>query len=261
MALRQRREELDLSQEEVAIAVGVSTTTYRSWEAGTATPRVGRRRRLGEALRWPTARVAEVLDHSGPLNGHAVPQWLGHLASLEQAAAHLWAFEATTVHGLLQTEAYAAAVERSDATPKNEAALAQRVRIRLARQAVLTRRPEPLQLSVIIDESVLRRRAGDNAVMVGQLDHLLDVACYPNVELQVLPLDAGVFVFGGFTLVANEQSADPFMAITEDRAGAHYLDRLGEVDAHVTLFGHLADRALSADDSSVLIQSVKETYA
>jgi hypothetical protein len=202
-----------------------------------------------------------VLDVSGPLNGHAVPQWLGHLASLEQAAAELWAFEATTIHGLLQTPAYAEAVEQTDATPKSDTALAQRVRIRVTRQAVLTRQPEPLQLSVILDESVLRRRAGTTDVMAGQLDHLLVAAAYPNVDLQVLPLDAGVFVFGSFTLVANEQSADPFMAITEDRAGAHYLDRLGEVDAHVALFSHLVDKALTPDESLTLIRSVKETHA
>lgn len=255
VALRHRREELDLSQEHVALAVGVSTTAYRSWEAGTATPRVGRRRRLGEVLKWPTARVSEALDNTAPLNGHAVPQWLGHLASLEQAAAQLWAFEATTVHGLLQTADYAFAVERSDAVPKGEDGIARRVHTRMARQAVLTREPEPLHLSVVLDESVLRRVAGGPQVMAAQLDHLAEVAEYPNIELQVLPLGAGVFAFGSFTLLASPDTAAPFMAITEDRAGPHYLDRPGDVDAHIALYDHLTGVALSPAATADLIRT------
>lgn len=258
MALRHRREQLDLSQEQVALAVGVSTTTYRSWEAGTATPRVGRRTRLGDVLKWPTVRVAEALDDTGPLNGHAVPQWLGHLASLEQAAAQLWSLEVTTVHGLLQTEAYAYAVERSDATPKGDDAIAQRVSTRIARQAVLTRTPDPLHLSVILDESVLRRTAGSPDVMADQLEHLAAVAELPNVELQVLPLGAGVFVFGSFTLLASRATAAPFMAITEDRAGPHYLDRPGDVDAHIALFDHLAGVALPPAASVDLLHAAAQ---
>ena len=46
-----------------------------------------------------------------------------------------------------------------------------RVEARLLRQQVLTRDP-PLQLSVVMDESVLRRWFGDRAVMRGQLEHL-----------------------------------------------------------------------------------------
>ena len=52
---------------------------------------------------------------------------LGVLASLEQAAGRLCAFEATTVHGLLQTADYALAVERADAVPKSEDGIVRRV--------------------------------------------------------------------------------------------------------------------------------------
>jgi transcriptional regulator with XRE-family HTH domain len=263
VALRNRREELDLSQEQVALAVGVSTTAYRGWENGTSNLRVGRRRRLASVLQWSTAQLAQALEADQPvngngINGHAVPSWLGHLASLEQGAGHLWAFEVTTVHGLMQTAAYAYAVEQSDILSETDEGIARRVETRMARQAVLTRRPDPLVLSVILDESVLHRTAGDSSVMAVQLDRLLEVAGYPNVELQILPLTAGAFVFGSFTLFASPAADTPFMAITEDRAGPHYLDRPSDVAAHIELFNHLSSVSLDPAESLDVIAAAKE---
>ena len=59
---------------------------------------------------------------------------------------------------------------------------------RLLRQQVLIRDP-PLELSVIIEESVLSRRFGDRAVMRQQLEHLVAAAELPNVEVRIYPLN------------------------------------------------------------------------
>lgn len=262
-ALRQRREQQGLTQETAAFRLDVAVSTYQSWERGLKTPRVGFRPRLAKLFQVSLAEVDAYLDGNGAttLNGHTVPAWLGHLASLEQAAAHLWAFETTTVQGLLQTADYAFAIERADAVAKSEEGIARRVQTRMARQSVLTREPDPLTLALVLDEAILHRVAGNAEIMAAQLDHLADMAEQPNIDLQVLPLDAGVFVFGSFTLLASPDSEGPFMAITEDRAGPQYHDRPHEIEVHASLFEYLSDVALPSAESIDLLRSVsKEKY-
>ena len=60
---------------------------------------------------------------------------------------------------------------------------------------MLNREPG-LQLSVVLDESVLKRRVGTDQVMYDQLQRLAREADRPNVTLQILPLDAQHTVFG-----------------------------------------------------------------
>jgi hypothetical protein len=120
-----------------------------------------------------------------------------------------------------------------------------------------------LALSVILDESVLHRVAGDKSVMSGQLSQLLMSAARPTIELRVLPLDSGVFAaaFGAFSVFTSPESTEPYMACVEDRAGPHYLDRAHDVAAHVDLFQHLRDVALCPDETDNLIRTIaKERY-
>jgi hypothetical protein len=236
----------------------VAVASVAHWEQGRSTPLARHRRPLAEHLGVSLAELEALLDGDVSPNGHQVPAWLGHLASLEQAAAQLWAFEATTIHGLCQTAGYATAVERADAVPKSDEAITRRVESRIARQAVLDRRPDPLELWVILDESTLQRVAGDSEVMGAQLDHLADLAERPNVTLQVLPFAAGVFAFGSFTLFTTEGTDAPYMACVEDRAGPHYLDRPHELEAHTTLFRYLSGVALSPAETLDLIHAGKE---
>ena len=68
------------------------------------------------------------------------------------------------------------------------------VKVRLRRQHVIDRAPG-LDLTVVIDESVLQRRVGDERVMHEQLRRLAQDADRPNVTLQILPLDGPHTVF------------------------------------------------------------------
>jgi hypothetical protein len=167
------------------------------------------------------------------------------------------------VPGLLQTAGYATEVERLVPGEISEAEVARYVDMRLARQEVLDREPEPLRLSVVLDESVLYRVAGDGDVMAEQLDHLAELAERPSIDVRVLTLDRNVFVaaFGSFTVLTAQDSAAPYMAYVKDRVGPHYLDRQHEVDSHIELFSYLADVALSPSKSLDLIRTVcKERY-
>lgn len=264
--LKARREQQGLTQEQLALSIGVATSTYREWERGLSTPRVGFRPRLAAQLDVSLVEIDSYLSENGsvaPPNRQAVPTWLTLYASLEQGASHLWTFQPMTVHALLQTPAYATAVEQVGPRPTSDEAVTRRVELRLARQGVLVRAPDPLQLSVVLDESVLLRVTGGPAVMAEQLAHLVAMAGHPNIELRVLPLDAGVHAasFGAFTLLASQGAVTAQMACVTDRTGVRYLEGAHAVDAHVEVFDHLGENSLSPSDSVEVIRTTaKERY-
>lgn len=263
--LVERREQLGKTQQQVARAAGCDVGTYRGYEAGRSTPRAGDRGPLAEALKWTTAQLHYALsnDDAPPPNGqHVVPEWLSLYANLEQTAASVRTWAPWSVHALLQTPDYATAVESVGPVPSTDQAITKRVELRMSRQAVLNRKPEPLRLAVVLDESVLRRMTGGPDVMARQLGHLADVAERPNVDLRVLPLDAGVHAaaFGTFTLLSAPGATEPFMASVEDRTGHRYLESTHAVEAHSLLFDHLHDFALSPADSIDRITLAAKEY-
>lgn len=263
--LKARRESLNVTQEEMAHALGVAVSTYRAWEYGTSSPRADHRRKLVHHLKVPREQLGYYLSANGDAamapRGQTVVEWLTMYASFEQGAAELWAWEPVTVHALLQTPAYAAAVERTAVAPSEERA-AQVIQVRMARQGALTREYNPLVLHVVLDESVIRRMTGGRQVMAEQLDHLAKRAERPNVTIQVLPLDPGIHAagFGAFTVLTSAGVDEPRMACSTDRAGFKYHESQDAIDAHVALFEHLCDLALPPDESMSLIRAIaKET--
>lgn len=261
-----RRVGLGLSQQALAERMGCDIKTIVRYEQGQSTPWPGMRPRYAKALEWTLRELGEALDDNGDVsapNGQEVIGRLSWYANLEQGASEILAFESFVVYALLQTRRYAEAVDRVGPGGTNtNYEIAKRVELRIARQAALTREPEPLVLAVILDESVLHRVAGNQDVMAEQLDHLTKVAQLPNVDLRILTLDAGVFSapFGAFTVLTFEASRRQMTCI-EDRTGFHYLDR-GDVSAvHVALFDHLRQFALSPEESVDLIRRTsKEKY-
>jgi transcriptional regulator with XRE-family HTH domain len=261
--LVERREELGLTQAQVAEALDSDAKTIGRYERGETTPRHGQRLRYARALDWTAAQLALALDGDGQSAVHRGPQVLESLsllAALEQSASQLRAFQPFAVPGLLQTAAYATAVERADPIPSDVARL---VELRIARQAVLSREPTPLRLSVVLDESALLRVAGERHVMATQLDRLAARAELPNVELRVLPLGAGAFAaaFGSFTILSAEGATEPYIVCLADRTGFRYDESRAGVEAHAALFDHLRELALTPGDSLGLIHATaKERY-
>ena len=120
---------------------------------------------------------------------------------LEYEAASIALWHVDVVPGLLQTEAYARHIisSYSKVEPVAPGLIGRMVRVRMQRQQVLDR--DGLQLTVVLDESVLRRRIGDDSVMYDQLQRLAQEADRPNLTLRILPLDGQHTVFGeSFTI-------------------------------------------------------------
>ena len=264
--LAARRRALGFSQEGLANELQVTTSAVSRWEQGTSTPKAVYRQPLARALDMTPVELERLLDVEGRnitgLNGHHVPGWLGHYASLELTAGELRTFEPLVIPALLQTRAYAATIERSYHLPVTDDDVERRVEVRMARQAALEREPDPLHLLCVLDESILHRGFGDRAMMADQLDHLGAMAVRPNVDLRIVPLRDARYgaAFGAFQLLVSPGSTVPYLACSEDLVGKHYHETDSGVGAHSELFDHLFDAALSPADSIGLINSQKESF-
>lgn len=254
-----------MSQERLAELVGCSVGAVRDWEQGRRHPQPDTRPALARALDVSLPDLALLLSGKPPAvrnDGHreVAPGWLSIFVGLEQTASTMRTYEPTVLPGLLQTCAYAEAILRADITDRTDEDVARLVDMRLDRQSVLTRSPSPLYLSAVVDEVAVRRVAGSSRVMADQLDHLVAVAGWPNVELQVLPFAAGAHSvgFGAFYILAFPWGNES--VYVENRATAFHLESPGEVAAHAAVFAELARLALSPSESVEFIRAVGETY-
>lgn len=254
-----------MSQERLAELVGVSVGAVRDWEQGRRHPQPGTRPALARALDVSLPDLALLLTGKPPMvrnDGHheVAPGWLTIFVGLEQTAATMRTYEPTVLPGLVQTAGYAEAILRADITDRTDEDVSRLVAMRLERQAVLTRTPGPLYLSAVVDEVALRRPAGGCEVMAGQLDHLVDAAGLPNVELQVLPFAAGAHSvgFGAFVVLAFPWGTES--VYVENRATALHLEHPAEVAPHTAVFAELARLALPPAESVEFIRAVGETY-
>lgn len=207
------------------------------------------------------AELAVHLRQNGPPNGQAVPSWLTLYASLEQTATHLWSWQPVTLHALLQTAAYAEAVEQVGPRTMSADAIARRVELRLARQAVLSRHDDPLHLAVVLDESVMHRVTGSPAVMAAQLAHLAELAQRPNIDINVLPLSAGVHSAGTGAFTFLDSTTAGRVVCLIDRVGIRYVEDSSTTATYEELFAHLKDRSLDGDTTVALINDSKERYS
>ncbi len=183
---------------------------------------------------------------------------------LEYEATSMSIWHVDVVTGLLQTEGYARHIisSYSRVEPIAPGMIGRLVRVRMQRQQVLDR--EELQLSVVLDESVLKRRIGDESVMYDQLQRLAREADRPNLTLQVLPLDAQHTVFGeSFVIFGFGADADAMLqdvVSTEQLRSGFTLEGERETYLHRIAFQMLAQASLDPAASRALILETAESH-
>jgi len=183
---------------------------------------------------------------------------------LEHEATSMAIWHVDVVTGLLQTEDYARHIigSYSRVEPVAPGMIGRLVRVRMRRQQVLDR--DGLQLSVVLDESVLKRRIGDEPVMYDQLMRLVKEADRPNLTLQVLPLDAQHSVFGeSFVIFSFGQDADAMLqdvVSTEHLRSGFTLEGERDTYLHRIAFQMLSEAALDPVASRALILETAESY-
>jgi transcriptional regulator with XRE-family HTH domain len=247
--LRRLRTELGLSREQAGAAIRASEWKIHRLENG----QVGFKERdiidlLGLYEVTDPTEVAEFVALAREANtpgwwqhyGDVLPPWFRTYVDLESVASLIRTYEGQFIPGLLQTDAYMRAVVHGAHLEETTEEVGRRVRLRLARQMLLTREGAP-RLWAVIDEAALRRPVGGREVMRGQLERLLEAAKLPNVTLQILPFAAGAHsaMVGTFSILRFADRELPDLVYLEHLTSALYLDKRDEVERYLKVMERL----------------------
>lgn len=191
-----------------------------------------------------------------------IPAWFESYIGLESEAHTVSNYEDGVIPGLLQTEDYARAILAADIDAGSDDQVEGHVTVRMQRQKRLTEE-SPLQFNAVFNESALYRAVGGAEVMREQLALLQGRAELPNVDLRVLPFEAGSHPAAGnsfatmqFPDLLDNVSFDD-IALIEYQTGALYLESEQEVDLYARIFRQLQEKALSPEESVKRFQRVR----
>ena len=193
-----------------------------------------------------------------------VPAALANLIGLETEARTIRSYEPELVPGLLQTEDYARGVMRAWQPAWTAADIDRRVEIRLGRQDVVRQPDSPSsQVNCIINEAVLRRTVGGSEVMHEQVELLAKERDPGTVTVQVLPFNSGAHpaMTGPFQILTFHDLSDLGVVHLESAMTAITLERPEEIRRYDEIWGSLQARALSPEDSRVMMRSYALRYA
>jgi hypothetical protein len=179
------------------------------------------------------------------------PEWFMPYAAKEAEADTIRCWSPMHIHGLLQTENYSRAelsVERYTV-----ARLAELVKARMERKAVLRR----AQVTVVMDEHVLRRCIGSASVMAEQCGYLASlVAEYPDIALHVIPESANMGSWGAFSIASRDGTATVCLT--------HFEDVTTTAPAQVRNMAGAFDRLLGAawpcDQTLAFVRTMEEQW-
>ncbi|GAA1821555.1 helix-turn-helix transcriptional regulator [Actinomadura chokoriensis] len=180
-------------------------------------------------------------------------------AWLESRADLIRSFAAIVVPGLLQTPEYAKSVIRANDADATHDQIARWHELRMHRQTVLEG-DDATQITVVLDEAVLRRQIGDARIMAAQLQHLVQCTTRPTVDIRVLPFRAGTpaSTYGTFTIFKLPEPF-PEVAYTETMAGAVYAEP-PQSDRFAQAYVEHERLALGPTESTALISKIAEEW-
>jgi hypothetical protein len=184
-----------------------------------------------------------------------LPSWFEMYLGLEQASSVIRTYEPQLVPGLLQTEECARAVIMLGTPDLCAADIDRRVALRMKRQKVLAQAEAPT-LWGVIDEAALWRLDG-RAAMRGQIQHLIDLAEYPNITLQVIPFYSGAHAAlgGPFTILRFAEPDLPDLVYLEQLTSALYLDKSEDVQHYQVVMDRLSIQAKSPSETIRFLSS------
>ncbi|MCU4749153.1 MULTISPECIES: helix-turn-helix domain-containing protein [unclassified Streptomyces] len=183
------------------------------------------------------------------------PTWFEPYLDLERRALWILDYAVACVPGLLQTDQYARAIFRAGHPRDDPAAIEGKVEARRRRRQVLE--SPDISLWLVLHETCLRAAVGGSTIMRGQLDHLLDTASGPGVDIQVLPFKTGAAAVHtlSFTMLGFADS-EPVLW-TDDAAGGKLHQAASTVAFQQAAFDRLRAHALSPDASLTMIRQVR----
>ncbi|WP_405615546.1 Scr1 family TA system antitoxin-like transcriptional regulator [Streptomyces sp. NBC_00076] len=254
--LRHAREKAGLSQEDLGASLFVSGSFIGQLEAATRRMQSEYARLLDEAL--DTGDF--FLRNCGAANKSRYPEHFAEAAEAETIATAIRQYAPMLIPGLVQTPAYARAVNRAYDPTAPEETIDEWVEGRMVRTRLLDHPTKPL-LWLVLDEAVLRRETGGRAVMAEALRHVAGLARRSRIIVQVLPFSAGAHkgMEGSMRLMDFEE-APPLVYLEGPSTGRLEDDPATVAQLRFT-FDLLTASALSPEKSLALIEALAQDYA
>jgi hypothetical protein len=261
VAVTRAAEELDCSVSKISrIETGLSTprrpeidTLLRLYEAPNAREELVQLAGEGKQAAWYDAYG----DLLAP--GSTLHRFIG----LEAGASLVRQFSSGAVPGLLQTERYARAIVTASQPAVSGEALERMIRMRLDRKSVLERKPEPLRIAALVDESVLRRPAHGPGVMREQVESLCRIVedGSPSIEVRVLPFAVGLhgLLGGGFQILSFDHGESDVI-LFEGQDGGGLQEKPDIVRAHAERLDAAWKQALEGRELLSFLREVADTY-
>jgi transcriptional regulator with XRE-family HTH domain len=218
---------------------------------------------VDERHRSELTALAEESRQADPLEEFEGELPEGHFRFLaaEQEAEAMWNWEPQVVPGLLQIEDYTRALLQpwTALFRRPPAEVERRVETRLLRLNLLSKTP-PLELSFVIDQSVLLRGFAVPSVMRDQLAHIAEMSERPNMELRILPLGgspvSGTTAFVYFKFPPIHGVPAPDAVALEHLQGTTFIEPEVDVYAYQVVFNALREASLSAQASRDMLARV-----
>src|ERR1035441_2767272 len=221
--------------------------------------------RIENGKRPPDEGIADALDKAVPDRRGWYLQWFDDIrsapeipatfrnwADYEDKSTTLRAWTPCIIDGLAQTEDYAASQIATE-PGLNPATRDARLKGRMARQQRVLGRAKPPLITLLVDEAALYRRLGSAEIMAGQLRHLLDMAAWPNVVLQVVP------EVGHASVASEYLIADDAVWSEHVVTGGAYTD-IETVTTTVQRFDTLRGECYKVSESLALLERLEQAW-
>jgi transcriptional regulator with XRE-family HTH domain len=267
--LRELRNQKSLTVEDVAEKLLCSATKISRLETGARRPSLRDVRDLCELYNVDVSTSAEFMALA---RASREPVWwtqyedlkLDPYLGLEQDAVAITSYTMYYIPALLQTEEYIHEIIHAIAPKMSPEIHEQRVEARLRRQERRLKADNRPRYRVLLDEAVLHRRVGGPAVMIAQLDKVLEAERQGMVTVQVLPFDVGAHAAqdSNFILFEFEESSNLSPVVfVEGLTGNQYLEKPADIARYREAIEDLRDSALTPRDSLARIDEVRKAYA
>lgn len=184
-----------------------------------------------------------------------VPEFAKPWLNAEQDAEFIYIWATNIMPGLFQTAGYARPL--FEVMGMIEEKVREQVALRLKRQAILDD-PDGVRVVAVLDECVLYRLIGSPAVMMEQLDRLLELSMRPNVTIQIVRSGgANPGLAGAFEIARTHGMPDTVVmqAVEDQTSEDHPLNRKAAV-----LFEQIRRQALSAGESRAVLVEARDHW-
>ena len=265
--LRELRSQHGLTTEDMADRLLCSPTKISRLETGARRPSLRDVHDICVVYGLDESTSAELMDLARGAREHVWwTQYEDHkldpYLGLEQVTTAITSYTTYYVPALLQTVEYTRAVIKAIAPKMDPDIFAQRVEVRMRRQEVLEGYHRP-RYHVLLDEAVLRRRAGGSTLMAAKLERIIEAERSGKATIQIIPFTAGILAAqdSNFVLLEFDQASNiaPIIFV-EGLTGNQYLEHQADIARYREAIGYLRDSGLSSRDSIARIDSARGSY-